>query len=157
MKTLRETLTSAYRETEVGMRHSILGMIFCLSAVCVCLLLSACASSKPGLARENAIYAAGTNVVAQVHSLLPYVPAPLATPVELLLGIASAALGAWNLHQQGALKKLRNAGVPHHRHDVGSAVVLHVEVESAVREGGDEPRRFVRPLAGIIVGSRWLS
>ena len=80
------------------------------AALAMLTLPTGCASTSAGLAREQAVYRAGTNVVAQAESLLPFVPAPVATPVEVVLGLISAGLGAWNLHQQKSIKKLKNGG-----------------------------------------------
>ncbi len=85
---------------------AIAGFLLCCAGALV--LPTGCATTQPALSREQAIYRAGTNVVAQAQTLLPFVPAPVATPVEVVLGIVSAALGAWNLHQQKAIKVLRN-------------------------------------------------
>jgi len=80
----------------------LLGLMF------LALLHMGCASTPAGFSREQGIYRASTNIVSGVQSLVPFMPAPVATPVEVLLGIASAALGAWNLHQQKSIKALKN-------------------------------------------------
>ena len=72
--------------------------------------LTSCASTSAGLHREQVIYSAGTNAVSQLQTLVPYVPAPLNTPVEAALALATAALAFWNSHQQRAISALKNGG-----------------------------------------------
>ena len=72
------------------------------------LFTASCAHTLQGLSREQALYRAGTNAVGQVQSITPYLPAPAGSALEIALAIASSGLAAWNLHQQAALKKLKN-------------------------------------------------
>ena len=81
---------------------AFLGLLFIAALHC------GCATTRAGLTREQGIYTVSTNIVSGVQSFVPFLPAPVATPVEVLLGVASAALGAWNLHQQKSIKALRN-------------------------------------------------
>lgn len=101
-------VAACYRETPAPVRVRILVMAVLLGCAAALLLPTGCASTQKGIAREQTYYRAGTNIVAEARSILPFVPAPVATPMEVILGLASAALGAWNMHQQGQLKKLRN-------------------------------------------------
>jgi hypothetical protein len=79
-----------------------------LGAVCLVAFSPGCATTPQGLAREQAVYSAATNVVGTATTLAPYVPAPFQVPTEAILGAISAALAAWNLHQQKAIKALKN-------------------------------------------------
>jgi len=81
-------------------------LVFGLTALL--LFTASCAHTMQGLSREQALYRAGTNVVGQAQSLAPYLPAPVGNTVEIFLALATSALGAWNLHQQAALRQLKN-------------------------------------------------
>ena len=72
------------------------------------LFTASCAHTMQGLSREQALYRAGTNVVGQAQSIAPYLPAPVGNTLEIFLALATSALGAWNLHQQAALRQLKN-------------------------------------------------
>ena len=79
-----------------------------LGVLCLVAFTPGCASTAQGLAREQGVYSAATNVVATATTLVPYVPAPFQIPAEAILGAITAALAAWNLHQQQAIKALKN-------------------------------------------------
>jgi hypothetical protein len=64
------------------------------------------------LATEQKIYADATNIVAIADKIAPALPQPIATPVEAILGVISAALAAWNAHQQQSIAKLRAGKCP---------------------------------------------
>src|ERR1035437_6119219 len=72
------------------------------------LFIASCAHTMQGLSREQALYRAGTNIVGEVQSMAPYLPAPVGSTVEICLALATSALGAWNLHQQATLRQLKN-------------------------------------------------
>jgi hypothetical protein len=72
------------------------------------LAISGCATTKAGLSREQQIYRAGTNIVAQVDKVVPYMPVPVSSAAEIALALVSAGLAAWNTHQQVAIRKLKN-------------------------------------------------
>jgi hypothetical protein len=81
-------------------------LVFGLSSLL--LFTASCAHTMQGLSREQALYRAGTNIVGEVQSVAPYLPAPVGSTVEICLALATSALGAWNLHQQAALRQLKN-------------------------------------------------
>jgi hypothetical protein len=71
-----------------------------------------CASTPQGLTTEQHIYKDATNAVSAIQQFLPYVPAPIATPAEVFLGLLSIGLGAWNMHQQKSISQLQNGQCP---------------------------------------------
>ena len=86
-------------------------LIACLLSAVVTagtLALSGCARTEAGLSREAALYHLATNTVAGAHQVTPYLPPPAQFPVDLALGLITAALAAWNTHQQVAIRKLKN-------------------------------------------------
>lgn len=99
MKHPIKSLSACWKQTTPATRRAVLAG----SALCVLLaaslILISCASTPQGIRHEQTIYAAGTNTVATLQTLIPYLPAPVATPAEIVLGAISAGLGAWNLHQ----------------------------------------------------------
>jgi hypothetical protein len=103
----RAFLRNCWRECPFQQRCGILIMSALLNVMFVFLLLQGCAHTPQGLSREQGIYRVSTNLVGHVQTLIPYLPAPVATPVELLLGAVSAGLAAWNVHQQKTLKSLK--------------------------------------------------
>ena len=79
----------------------------------LCVLLSTpflygCATTPQGVAREQQVYQTATNLVAGVQAVTPYLPAPVQFPTEIALAAVTAALSAWNIHQQKAIKALKN-------------------------------------------------
>jgi len=101
-------LRGCYRDTTQALRLSIVCSAAFLIVVAATLPHLGCATTPKGIANEKAMYSAATNTVATAQSIVPYIPAPFATPVEVVLGAASALLGAWNLHQQKSIKALKN-------------------------------------------------
>jgi hypothetical protein len=73
------------------------------------MLLQGCATTPKGLTREQQLYNTATNVVAAVQQVTPFLPPPVSTPVGIILGGVSAALAAWNVHQQRTLSALKKA------------------------------------------------
>ena len=71
------------------------------------LLLHGCAATSQGVAREQKLYAAGTNVVGIAQQIAPFLPGPISAPLGAILGGVSAALAAWNVHQQRTLSALK--------------------------------------------------
>jgi hypothetical protein len=92
----------------MGNRLAILACSLYLLALVGLAALCGCARTEGGLAREQRLYQAGTNFVAAAQQVVPYLPAPVQFPTEAVLGAVSAALAAWNLHQQKTIKALRN-------------------------------------------------
>src|ERR1035437_1913658 len=80
-------------------------LVFGLSSLL--LFTASCAYTMQGLSREQALYRAGTNIVGEVQSIAPYLPAPVGSAVEICLALATSALGAWTLHQQAARRQLK--------------------------------------------------
>ncbi len=70
--------------------------------------LSGCSTTERGLTREQALYSFGTNAVASLEKVVPFMPVPVSSTAEIVLAAAAAALGAWNTHQQLAIRKLQN-------------------------------------------------
>ena len=101
-------ISRCYRATPPRARVAILFCWLYLLALLGFAALCGCARSEGGLAREQRFYQAGTNFVAAAQQVVPYLPAPVQLPTEAILGAVSAALAAWNLHQQKQIKLLRN-------------------------------------------------
>jgi hypothetical protein len=100
-------IRNCWSECPKAQKCTMLMLSAVLNVVFGLLLLQGCASSPLGIAREQRVYSAGTNVVGLVQQLAPYVPAPVSAPLGLILGGVSAALAAWNLHQQRSLSALK--------------------------------------------------
>jgi hypothetical protein len=81
-----------------------------LAAALVILLLAcalaACAHTPAGLAREEAYYSVATNSLAQAQAVARSAPPPFNFAGEAVLGLLSAALGAWNISQHKRLNNL---------------------------------------------------
>ena len=99
---------ACYGDTLPATRHSLAASAIFLACIGLVSLSPSCATTPQGISREQVLYRVSTNAVGTITQILPFVPAPVATPVEILLGVASAALGAWNLHQQKTLRTLKN-------------------------------------------------
>lgn len=108
MQKIYHSLARCYHDTSRDTRRAIAACLAYLLVVVITLFLISCASTPAGLHREQVIYSAGTNLVGYVQQLVPYTPAPVQLPIEALLACATAVLGAWNLHQQVAIRKLKN-------------------------------------------------
>lgn len=91
-------------------RCAMLILSVCVNLALLSLMLAGCAHTAAGLAREQSLYQASTNAVGSIQTLVPYLPAPIATPAEIVLGLVSAGLAAWNTHQHSAIKKLAKGG-----------------------------------------------
>jgi hypothetical protein len=101
-------LKGVWRDTSWPHRAAIGGCVLLLGAMVTTLALSGCASTEQGIAREEVLYRAGTNVVATVQAVTPYLPPPVGSVVEGVLALATAALAAWNTHLHSQVKTLRN-------------------------------------------------
>ena len=97
-----------YRALPFRNRLAILACSLYLLVLLAVVALCGCARTEGGLAREQRMYQAGTNFVAAAQQVVPYLPMPVQLPTEAILGAVSAALAAWNLHQQRQIKALRN-------------------------------------------------
>ena len=56
------------------LRITTAAVLLVFGLVCLLLFTASCAHTLQGLSREQALYQAGTNAVAQVQSLTPYLP-----------------------------------------------------------------------------------
>jgi hypothetical protein len=97
-----------YRAVPARNRIAILACSLYLLTLLGIAALCGCARTEGGLAREQRMYQAGTNFMAAAQQVVPYLPAPVQFPTEAVLGAVSAALAAWNLHQQKTIKALKN-------------------------------------------------
>jgi hypothetical protein len=84
--------------------------IFITAAGAGLLALSSCATSPAGLQREQSLFRVATNVVYVASQVAPVVPPPERALVELLLGVATAGLAAWNTHLHRRLGQLNGNG-----------------------------------------------
>ena len=96
------------RTTLVSIGLCVAYLLLMAAALLLLDLGTGCATTPAGLNREQALYQAGTNVVATIREVVPYLPAPAGTAVEGVLALATAALAAWNTHQHLAIKRLKN-------------------------------------------------
>jgi hypothetical protein len=108
MKTPILSRSRCCRPALAGRRIALFGCGLYLAVLGTTVVLSGCASTQPGLRREQALYSAGTNVIADIRSVTPYLPAPVGNTVEGVLALATAALAAWNTHLHAQMKTLRN-------------------------------------------------
>jgi hypothetical protein len=84
--------------------------IFIVAAGAGLLALSSCATSPAGLQREQSLFTVATNVVYAAQQVAPAVPPPERALIELLLGVATAGLAAWNTHLHRRLGQLNGNG-----------------------------------------------
>jgi hypothetical protein len=84
--------------------------IFIVAAGAGLLALSSCATTPAGLQREQTAFSAATNIVHVAEQVAPAIPPPERALVELLLGVATAALAAWNTHLHRRLGQLNGNG-----------------------------------------------
>ena len=92
-------------------RHipTVVGVSLCIGLAMVgALVLTSCATSPAGIARENHIYDYATNIVAGIHAIAPALPQPVGGALEGLLALASAGLALWSTHLHRAVSALRN-------------------------------------------------
>jgi len=69
-----------------------------------------CATKPPALSGTNTVIAVVSNLLPVITSVEPFVPAQWASTGETILAVITAALGAWNLHQQQSIKQLKLNG-----------------------------------------------
>src|SRR3974377_929198 len=84
--------------------------IFIIAAGAGLLALSSCATSPAGLQREQTLFSVATNVVYAAQQVAPAIPPPERALVELLLGVATAGLAAWNTHLHRRLGQMNGNG-----------------------------------------------
>ena len=98
--------------------HKLLALIvacsFTLLVLAGSLVLSSCASTPAGLAREEKAYHATSNTVAFLQPVAAAAPAPFDTLLEGVLAAGGALLALWasHLHRSVAELKNGNAGPP---------------------------------------------
>ena len=112
MKRFSSFLSRCLAETPRPFRRCIAGSLVLLACIAFATTAMTCSRTPQGLDREQAIFRAGTNVVGQVQTLVPYMPQPIGTTAEVVLGIATALLAAWNTAQHKALRQLQNGKPP---------------------------------------------
>ena len=92
-------------------RHipTAVGVSLCIGLAMVgALVLTSCATSPAGIARENHIYDYATNIVAGIHAIAPALPQPVGGALEGLLALASAGLALWSTHLHRQVSALRD-------------------------------------------------
>ncbi len=72
------------------------------------LVLSSCATSPQGVAREVSVYSFATNAVQTLRYVAPALPQPVGGALEGFLALASAGLALWQTHLHRAVSTLRN-------------------------------------------------
>jgi len=82
--------------------------LFIALAVAGLLSTASCASTEPGLQREQQLYLATSNSAASAKQILPYVPQPVSGILEGILAVGGALLALWATHLQRSLTDLRN-------------------------------------------------
>ena len=88
---------------------TVVGVLLSIGlAMAGALVLTSCASSPAGLAREYQAYEFATNAVAALKSVAPALPQPAGGALEGILAIAGAALALWSTHLHRAVSALRN-------------------------------------------------
>ena len=113
MKKIASFFANVWRETSPPHKVAIGASALFLAVLVATCLNSGCATTKSGLAREQAVYQAATNVVAATQQVAPYLPPPASNIAMYALAAISGALTAWNAHQQAATRKLKNGnGTP---------------------------------------------
>ena len=85
--------------------------IFITAAGAGLLALSSCATTPAGLQREQSVFNVATNIVHAAEQVAPAIPPPERALVELLLGVATAGLAAWNTHLHRRLGQLNRSSV----------------------------------------------
>ena len=105
---MQAELVSHVRALPPSLRACTAAVLLVFGLSCLLTATVSCAHTQTGLAREQALYQVGTNVVGSLQSIVPYVPAPAGPAAEIALAVVSTLLASWNLHQQQQLKKLKN-------------------------------------------------
>ena len=121
MKPISRFLSACYRDTDPAHRRSIAAMLGLFLVCTLALCVPSCAHTEPGLDREQAMYRAGTNIVGTAQTIVPYLPAPAGMAAEVVLGIASGLLAAWNTRQHLEIKKLKNGNGNGHAKELAKA------------------------------------
>lgn len=108
MRRIIQDLSDSYRELPTAIVGAMFLALLTLAIMLALGLFTGCAHSRAGLAREQAAFQVSTNVVTQVHALVPFTPAPTNYLAESVLAAISAGLTAWNVSQHRRLKLLEN-------------------------------------------------
>ena len=82
--------------------------VFIALAVVGLLSTASCASTEPGLQREEQLYLATSNSAASLKQIVPYVPQPASGILEGVLAVGGALLALWATHLHRSLADLRN-------------------------------------------------
>ena len=107
-------LNSKNRSLPVS-RHipTVVGVSLCIGLAMVgALVLTSCASSPAGVARELSVYDFATNAVASIRAVAPALPQPVGGALEGFLALASAGLALWSTHLHRQVSALRNQPPP---------------------------------------------
>ena len=108
MKKTADFLKNVYRACSPTTWAATGACALLITSMAITVVASGCATTAPGLSREQALYRAGTNVVASLEKVVPFMPVPVSSTAEVFLALAGAGLAAWNTHQQVAIRKLKN-------------------------------------------------
>ena len=110
MKPLSTHLSNAWHNYVKPLAVAFL-VVLCLIFVIFSLAANTgCATKPPALSGTNTVLTIVSNLVPVVTTLEPFVPAQWASTGETILAVITAALGAWNLHQQQSIKQLKLNG-----------------------------------------------
>ena len=107
-------LNSRNRSLPVS-RHipTVVGVSLCIGLAMVgALVLTSCATSAAGVARELSVYDFATNAVASIRAVAPALPQPVGGALEGFLALASAGLALWSTHLHRQVSALRNQPAP---------------------------------------------
>jgi hypothetical protein len=72
------------------------------------LVLSSCATTPAGIARENHLYLATSNALVSLNSVAPAIPQPVGGLVEGCLAIGGALMAVWATHLHRSMRTLQN-------------------------------------------------
>ena len=88
---------------------TVVGALLSISLVTAgALVLTSCATSPAGVARELSVYGFATNAVATLKAVAPALPQPAGGALEGFLALAGAGLAMWSTHLHRAVSALRN-------------------------------------------------
>lgn len=69
-------------------------------------VLTGCASTPKGVAREQQLYLVSSNAVSGLSALAPYAPAPVGTLLEGITAVGGALLAVWASHLHRSVRAL---------------------------------------------------
>ena len=71
-------------------------------------VLTSCATTPAGIAREEQLYRVTTNAVGGIGSLAPYTAPPVSTLLEGVTAVGGALLAVWASHLHRSVRALEN-------------------------------------------------